>query len=182
MNNTDKIILGLLMLQSRTIYTLRERIGKGLNLMYSSSTGSIQAALKKLLAGGYIKSHQKTEGGRKKRYYCITDLGRERFLEWVNSPMDGENFKNPELAKLYFMGMSDKAARIRNIRDYIQKLEQKHEELRRICEFGESYEPPSGGEEIAKFQLLSARYGRDMIKFNIDWFQKLCDEMEEEND
>ena len=38
----DNIILGILLLSSRTIYQLRERIDKGLNMMYSSSMGSIQ--------------------------------------------------------------------------------------------------------------------------------------------
>ena len=42
----DHIILGLLMLSNRTIYQLRIRIDKGLNIMYSS-TGSIQATIKK---------------------------------------------------------------------------------------------------------------------------------------
>ena len=51
----DNIILGLLLLQSRTIYQLRKRINEGLSLMYSCSMGSIQAAIKKLLQSGYIK-------------------------------------------------------------------------------------------------------------------------------
>ena len=49
----DNIILGILLLSSRTIYQLRERIGKGFNMMYSSSMGSIQAAIKKLVNCGY---------------------------------------------------------------------------------------------------------------------------------
>ncbi len=50
----ENIILGLLLLQPRSIYQLRKRIEQGLNLMYSCSMGSIQAAIKKLLASGYI--------------------------------------------------------------------------------------------------------------------------------
>ena len=42
----ENIILGLLLLKNRTIYELRKRINDGLNLMYSCSTGSIQAAIK----------------------------------------------------------------------------------------------------------------------------------------
>lgn len=64
----DNIILGLLLLQSRTIYQLRERIDKGLNLMYSSSTGSIQAAIKKLLNSGYIDFEETVENGRRKKH------------------------------------------------------------------------------------------------------------------
>ena len=51
----DNIILGLLLLSNRTIYQLRERIDKGLHMMYSSSLGSIQAAIKKLLKMENIK-------------------------------------------------------------------------------------------------------------------------------
>ena len=50
----DYIILGLLLLSRRTIYQLRERIEKGIDLMYSSSMGSIQAGIKKLLSSGLI--------------------------------------------------------------------------------------------------------------------------------
>ena len=49
----DNIILGLLLMCNRTIYQLRERIDKGISLMYSSSMGSIQAAIKKLLNCGF---------------------------------------------------------------------------------------------------------------------------------
>lgn len=42
----DNIILGLLLLTDRTIYGLRERIDKGLNLMYSSSTAVFRRRLK----------------------------------------------------------------------------------------------------------------------------------------
>ena len=39
----DNIILGLLLMCNRTIYQLRDRISKGINLMYSSSMGSAAA-------------------------------------------------------------------------------------------------------------------------------------------
>ena len=60
----ENIILGLLLLQSRTIYQLRKRINEGLNLMYSCSMGSIQAAIKKLLKNGYITSNEISENGK----------------------------------------------------------------------------------------------------------------------
>ena len=43
----ENIILGLLLLKPRSVYQLRKRIEQGLNLMFSSSTGSIQFAIKK---------------------------------------------------------------------------------------------------------------------------------------
>ena len=63
----DNIILGLLILESRTIYRLRERIKKGMDLMYSSSMGSIQAAIKRLLDRGYISYSERVENGKYKK-------------------------------------------------------------------------------------------------------------------
>lgn len=71
----DHMILGLLLLSSRTIYQLHERIDKGLHMMYSSSMGSIQAAVKKLLNGGYIQYEEVVENGKYKKIYSITDRG-----------------------------------------------------------------------------------------------------------
>ena len=82
----DYIIWGLLILSNRTIYQLRSRIDKGLNMMYSSSTGSIQAALKKLLNSGYIDYHEFQDNGKQKKEYCITEAGRQSFHQWVNAP------------------------------------------------------------------------------------------------
>ena len=65
----DNIILGLLILESRTIYRLRERIKKGMDLMYSSSMGSIQAAIKRLLDRGYISYSERVENGKYKMHH-----------------------------------------------------------------------------------------------------------------
>ena len=46
----DTLILGLLLLKSRTIYEIRKTLSSSMQLLYSCSTGSIQAALKCLEA------------------------------------------------------------------------------------------------------------------------------------
>ena len=82
----DNIILGLLLMCNRTIYQLRERIDKGINLMYSSSMGSIQAAIRKLLNCGFISYEEIVDNGKYKKVYCITESGRQYFFEWINAP------------------------------------------------------------------------------------------------
>ena len=93
----ENIILGLLMLRSRTIYQLRKRIDEGLNLMYSCSTGSIQAAIKKLLQNGHITFSEIKEKGKLKKIYSITDSGRSSFKAWLESTVDSGAAKKPEL-------------------------------------------------------------------------------------
>ena len=176
----DNIILGILLLSSRTIYQLRERIDKGLNMMYSSSMGSIQAAIKKLLNYGYIQYEETVENGKYKKIYSITESGKQKFIEWVSSPMEMQSSKNPELAKLYFMGFSRKEKRKLGLQEYLSKLKEQYNVLNAICKEAENVKVPDEHKEILYYQLTAARYGRDFMKFNIEWYQKLLDEMRNE--
>ncbi|HBA68969.1 MAG TPA: PadR family transcriptional regulator [Lachnospiraceae bacterium] len=172
----DCIILGLLLLKRRTIYQLRERIDKGLNMMYSSSMGSIQAAVKKLLNKGYIQYEETVENGKYKKIYDITDGGKRYFFEWVNSPIETYS-KNPELAKLYFMGFSIKEKCEENLQKHILQLKKQYDVLNAICKDGENADVPDGNKDIFLYQLAAARYGRDFLEFNIKWYQNFHDEI-----
>lgn len=168
----DNIILGLLLLSSRTIYQLRDRIEKGMNMMFSSSMGSIQAAIKKLLASDFIGFEEKFEDGKHKKYYYITDSGRERFFQWVNAPMESQCGKFPELAKVYFMGFADKENQITSLQKHIDFLKEQYALMCEICDGAGKVNVPDEYREVFEFQYESALYGRDTIKFNIEWFEK----------
>lgn len=173
----DNIILGLLLLSSRTIYQLRERIGKGLNLMYSSSMGSIQAAIKKLLDRGYIGYEEAVENGKYKKVYHITESGKQYFLGWVNSPMEHQGVRCPELVKVYFMGFSDREHREASIQHYLSFLKERYCALEMICGEAKNAAASESNKEILDFQLVSAFYGKDLYQFNIDWFENLLSKM-----
>lgn len=169
----ENIILGLLLLHARSIYQLRKRINEGLNLMYSCSTGSIQAAIKKLLKSGYVSMTEISENGKSKKLYSITDEGKKQFDLWVNSPIDGRSSKNPELAKIYFMGLSEKTNRIKLIENHIEDLRKAYRELDEICKESESLSSEMQGNDILFYQSETAKYGRDFMKFNIEWYTRL---------
>ena len=173
----DNIILGLLLLNSRTIYQLRERIDKGLNMMYSSSMGSIQAAIKKLLNCEYIQYEEVVENGKYKKIYSITDSGKQNFIQWLSTPMEIHSSKNPELAKLYFMGFSTKEKREAVLQEYVSKLKEQYDILNAICKEAENVKVLDENKDILHYQLTAALYGKDFMKFNIDWYQKLLDEI-----
>lgn len=180
----EYIILGLLMLTDRTIYQLRSRIDKGLNFMYSSSTGSIQAAIKKLLNSGYIGFRDIRDNGKDKKEYYITDAGRQEFSNWINSPVDSAGIKCPELAKVYFMGFSERENRLGNIREYIGGLKNKYEALKMICDEAEIFESSDDYKKLEKqakdivfYQLAAARYGRDLMAFTVGWYEDFLNEM-----
>lgn len=173
----DNIILGILLLSSRTIYQLRERIDKGLNMMYSSSMGSIQAAIKKLLNCGYIQYEETIENGKYKKIYSITESGKQSFTEWITTPLNTQGIKNPGLAKLYFMGFSTKEKREAGLQEYISELQKQYDVLDAICKEMKNVIVSDGNKDILYYQFAAAKYGRDFIKFNIGWYQKLLKEI-----
>ncbi|MDR1003054.1 MAG: PadR family transcriptional regulator [Oscillospiraceae bacterium] len=173
----DNIILGLLLMCNRTIYQLRERIDKGINLMYSNSMGSIQAAIKKLLNCRFIRYEEIVENGKYKKVYFITESGSHHFFEWINAPIEEQSPKSPELAKVYFMGFSDKKNRETSIREHLIFLNEKYTVLTAICEEAENIEVAEENKDILNYQFISALYGKELIKFNIDWFENLLRKM-----
>ena len=175
----EHLILGLLLLRSRTIYELREAIDQGLNLMYSSSPGSIQAGLKKLLTCQAVTVSEVMEGKRKKKVYTITETGKTRFADWVETPMDMTSARNPELSKLYFMGFSRKEDRTAHLEAVIRQLEEPYKILSAICRQAETMEVPEQYRDILRYQAASARFGRDFMKFQMDWYQAFLDEEKE---
>ncbi len=83
----DILILGMLMLKKLTIYEMRKHIEMNFTSMSSSSMGSIQAAIKKLLHHGMVRFDEYVENGVNKKMYEITDAGREYFLAAISKPM-----------------------------------------------------------------------------------------------
>lgn len=173
----DTLILGLLLLKSRTVYEIRLRIRSGLNTMYSDSMGSIQAAIKKLLRKGYIVYSENVESGKYKKIYSITDEGKAYFNNWINTPIAVAQNKNSELTKLYFMGLSDTALRLERIEKHIYELKKQKAILDNVYEQGKNMQVEEQFRELFKYQFLSAQFGIDLIQFEIDWYEKLAKEM-----
>lgn len=175
----EYVILGLLALQPRTIYQLRKRVNEGLNLAYSCSTGSIQAALKKLLNGGYIGVNGIEEDGKAKKLYSLTNMGKEYFYDWINGAFASDAPKNSELAKIYFMGFADRENRVKAIENHVADLQIILSSLQKILEDGERFSAEEKKNDILFFQLKTAEYGRDFIKFNIDWYDRFLKAVKE---
>ncbi len=49
--------------------------------------------------------------------------------------------------------------------------------LTAICEEAENIKISEENEDILNYQFVSALYGKELIKFNIDWFESLLRKM-----
>lgn len=207
----DKIILSLLLLKSMTIYEMKGFISQYLGSACSDSLGSLQAAIKKLLAVNQIAYREYVDKGLNKKEYRITDSGVDAFKKWIETPMNFQKAKNMEESKFFFMGIAQQETRKKLIRSYIDSLKQEKEKLLYIQYLVEAtkenvieknVERISKDEElyshilqismddkledtvlnIYQYQIFCLKYGLEKIQFDIDFFQKILIEEEDNSD
>ncbi|MDB0440115.1 PadR family transcriptional regulator [Clostridioides difficile] len=195
----DKIILGLLMIKKLTIYELRSIIEMNFTSMCSNSMGSIQAAIKKLLEKKMIVYEELVENSVNKKFYILTNEGKECFLEWVQTAMISGKMKDMELSKLFFMGFVPTKKRLSLIESYLADLKKEKDHLENIkkqdnntsklqyiayieknkTEFNHFLKISKNSniqkevQDIIDFELLTLQFGIDRTNFEIEWFEKL---------
>ncbi len=198
----DNIILSLLLIKSMTIYEIRAFISQYLSSVCSDSLGSIQAAIKKLLSKNDISYREYTDRGLNKKEYSITDSGLEKFMKWIQIPMNFQKVKNMDEGKFFFLGMAPTKTRINAVKSYIESLEQEMEKLIQIQKFIEAskanaiewnVERISQDEElhrhllevtkeenleraiinIYRYQVYSLEYGLERLQCDINFYKSI---------
>ncbi|MDH6364405.1 PadR family transcriptional regulator AphA [Enterococcus sp. PF1-24] len=179
----DIIILGILMMKKATIYEMRKLIDSHFTNISSNSLGSIQAAIKKLIAKDYIVFEEFVENSINKKKYAITESGRDYFLASVKTPMLYKE-KNMELSKFFFMGFVGEKEWLGLIDVYIAELKS---QLSKLKEIAESSEPRTAFDiqelqNIALFQYGTLDLSIAKIEFEINWFEKFTKKIIDEQE
>lgn len=173
------IILGLLMGRERTLYDLNKLLKTNISLFYSASFGSISSALDKLLAKGQVAAREVVERGRNKRIFSITAAGEEAFHGWLASPIPGEKVREPALTRLFFFGYLPPQKRIAAIEQHLAVLEALAATLELLDQQSAELPVLAGQRDLAAFQRLTLRYGRDYYAFSIAWYRRLLADLKE---
>lgn len=174
------VILGLLALRAMTVYEINKALERGVSLFYSASFGSINAAIDRMLAKGWISGQEAVENGRNKRVFHLTPAGRQAFQDWLASEIEAEKVKDPALTRLYFLGFSDPEERVRVLEAHLQNLRQTLGKLDVIHQQTANMQIPAELQKVAKFQLLTLQYGRDFYAFNIRWYEALLESLKQD--
>lgn len=185
----DIIILGLLMIRNCTVYEMKKVIEKNFGNISSSSIGSMQAAVKKLLSKNMICFNEYVENSVNKKVYEITHEGKEYFLAAISEPMLYKE-KNMELSKFLFMGFAPKCKRLELVAAYISELKKELIRLEQIKSAAEiqpdfnedcllilkekgavGIQSVADVQDIAFYELAMLNFSIDKIKFEIQWFE-----------
>ena len=74
------VVLGLLLVQPATIYSLNKQFEASISLFYSASLGALRSALLKLEQAEEVSFTETIENGRHKKIYSITEKGEAAFF------------------------------------------------------------------------------------------------------
>ena len=174
----EYIILGLLIIQDCTIYQLNNAFNSGLALIYSSSYGSIQSAIKKLLKAGQIGFTETVKNGRNKKIYQINQAGIDHFYQWMRDDIPLNKLEVVALSKVFFLGLVESDEEKKKIlKGIIQAVTQMESELEQLSGTLSQIELDEESRKIFKYQFRTLDYGITAHSCGKEWFQKLLDEL-----
>lgn len=175
----EHVILGLLLIQSLTIYGLNQAFKQGISMFYSASYGSLQTSVKNLLAKGMIVFQQQVDNGRTKKVYSITEPGRAQFFQWMRAEVPENKLEVTALSKVFFLGLIEDTETKREIvREILRKIELVQSQLSGMEQQLSQYEVSDAYRSIFKYQMKTLDYGIQSHAFGRQWFQALLDELE----
>ncbi len=177
------VILGLLMIQSLTLYELNQSFKQGISMFYSASFGSLQAAVKSLLSKGWVVFEERVEHGRNKKVYSINEAGRAAFYQWMLAEIPSNKLEVTALSKVYFLGLIPTVAQQKQIlAEILEKIQQVHGELNQMNAELNRLEIPDEYRGILKFQLKTLDYGIQSHVFAREWFISLLKNLDSPTD
>jgi DNA-binding PadR family transcriptional regulator len=175
----ENVVLGLLIIQSLTLYELNQAFKQGISMFYSASYGSLQITVKNLLNKRMIVFEEMVENGRNKKVYSITEQGREAFYHWMLNEIPINKLEVTALAKVYFLGLIPSSEeRQQIIHEILRKVEMVQDELNSMNEEFIQLDIPAPYREIFHYQVKTLDYGRKAHSFANEWFQDLLIDLE----
>lgn len=167
------VILGLLLLAPQTLYTLRKQFEQSISLFYSSSPGSIRAALATLEERGLARAHATVEHGRSKRVYEITDAGRAAFRAWMLGPVEQGDLETASLSKLFFLGLLPERDRGTVLADLRVRIAAAQRHLEELAAQLDGLEVPEEYRHVFRYQRLVLDYGIGAHRHGAAFFDRV---------
>lgn len=158
--NSQDVILGLLLNRPLSGYEIKGTFEAPLAFFFDASFGTIYPTLAKLEKLGYIIKESVQQDNRPtKNVYSITDSGRERFMEYMNSPLDAETYRSDFMVRLFFGEHQSREKLIEWIRG---EIEQSKQEVRKIREGRKIWDP-----DMSPSQRICADLGLELNESKI---------------
>lgn len=171
------VILGMLLGGPLSLYDIQRHFERVVSLFYSASAGSIQRALRQLLAEGRVLVDEPAASGRGRKPYRITPAGREAWKAWMLEPPAGAELETAMLARVFFLGRLEAAEDRMRVIDGIRARVDVEE--RRLQALAAAVPEPAGpgrsDDPVLRAQLATLEYGRRSLALARDWASELAE-------
>jgi PadR family transcriptional regulator AphA len=174
----DRIILGLLLYRSLSIYEIKKAIEGTVGFFYSSSYGNIQPSLKKLEKHDLVNTEQKVVNGRNRKEYIITEKGREQFMIWLSQEINIGKIQDEGLLHLFFLAELSKKNQIELLRNYAGTLKRKIAELEQVEKEIKKIKVSSEHKEAFYYRAATLDFGIQYYHFELKWYENLIQNVE----
>ena len=156
-------VLGLVAQRPRSGYDVKRAIDRTIRHMWAASYGQIYPELRRLEAAGWIVGKDDSRGGRSRRAYSITGLGRRKLLEWLRGTQYRVELRDESLLRLFF-------ADALPVEDALGLLGARREGYRQMLAYLVSLDDGTGPDP--PFVDLVYRWGLDYCRWNIEWCEQ----------
>ena len=139
-------ILGLLSREPLTGYDISQKFSKTVNNFWYSTHGQIYPALKKLHGEGLITYETDTKGTiLKKKFYRLTEEGREELVKWLSTPFELEPTpKDTFRLQLFFSDIIGENESLFLLREQLSRRELKLKKLKSMLDTKQREDPQIG--------------------------------------
>ena len=173
-SSSMEVLLGLLTVEPMSGYDLGQTIRGSVGHFWNESYGQIYPNLKKLEAGGFVKSEKERQKGKPDRHiYSIAKKGRERLAAWLSVAPQPEIPRNELLLKLFFSAQASPEIAIQHVERMVKS------ESAILGEFKRIEEQLSKGKQYpdAPYWKMTLRSGQLELKSHLRWGEETLDEL-----
>lgn len=172
-SNVGCVILGCLSKGPMSGYDIKQLVDTSTRFFFAASYGQIYPELKKLEAAGLITGEGKSQGGRRRTEFTITEAGTDALTAWILEPQSKIEMRDEGIVRLFFSDHLSDEQRIAKIEQLKAERQSSLETLKTICDLnlvGETSSPN-----------LILIYGMGLHQFVIDWCDWAIDRIENPN-
>ena len=161
-------LMGLLDLEPRSGYALRQVFATSPMGLYSSSPGAIYPALKSLQKLGLVEKSAPADVSNSKPVFNVTSKGKRVFQDWLKSPVTSEDVERREGELMLRFSMMAGHLNNKEIIDFLKSLEEKSREYHTsLIAYLDQHTQQMGPVPSAAVQC-----GIDLVQTRADWARK----------
>lgn len=176
-------LLGFLNYYPMTGYELKKFFDTSVAHFWNAEQSQIYSALKQLEAEDLAEMRVEMQTDRPNRkVYSITEDGRSELLEWLATPAEPEQVREPLLIKLFFGRALPRERLIAVLRSSVEELERISVTYGGATTMIDKFAEAAGMENDAQLWALTVEAGLSHYRAAIDWANDAIRKLEQIDD